>query len=111
MLTSIRQGLAVLLDGMLGLVAVMFVSTALMVAVLFSAIITERRRELGLLKAIGALRLQIVGMLLCEAALATAVGGLIGCRSGCCCCASSSIRSSTISTASACRSPGSEAAR
>jgi putative ABC transport system permease protein len=82
MLTSIRQGLAVLLDGMLGLMAVMFASTALMVGVLFSAIITERRRELGLLKAVGARRAQIVGMLLCEAVLATAVGGLIGCVLG-----------------------------
>jgi putative ABC transport system permease protein len=82
MLTSIRQGLAVLLDGTLGLMVVMFASTALMVGVLFSAIITERRRELGLLKAIGARRSQIVGMLLCEAALATAVGGLIGCVLG-----------------------------
>jgi putative ABC transport system permease protein len=82
MLTSIRQGLAILLDGMLGLMVIMFASTALMVGVLFSAIITERRRELGLLKAIGARRRQIVGMLLCEAALATAVGGLIGCVLG-----------------------------
>jgi putative ABC transport system permease protein len=82
MLTSIRQGLAVLLDGMLGLMVVMFASTALMVGVLFSAIITERRRELGLLKAIGARRSQIAGMLLSEAALATAVGGLIGCMLG-----------------------------
>jgi putative ABC transport system permease protein len=82
MLTSIRQGLAVLLDGMLGLMVVMFASTALMVGVLFSAIITERRRELGLLKAIGARRSQIAGMLLSEAALATAVGGLIGCVLG-----------------------------
>lgn len=82
MSTSIRQGLAVLLDGMLGLMAVMFASTAMMVGVLFSAIITERRRELGLLKAIGARRSQIVGMLLAEAALATAVGGLIGCVLG-----------------------------
>ena len=53
----------------------MFVSTAAMVSVLFSAIITERRRELGLLKAIGARRRQIIGMLLTEAAMATAVGG------------------------------------
>jgi putative ABC transport system permease protein len=82
MLTSIRQGLGVLLDGTLALMLVMFASTALMVGVLFSAIITERRRELGLLKAIGARRPQIVGMLLREAALTTAVGGLIGCVLG-----------------------------
>ncbi len=82
MLTSIRQGLAALLDGVLALVLIMFVSTGLMVGVLFSAIITERRRELGLLKAIGARRGQIVGMLLTEAALATAAGGVIGCVLG-----------------------------
>ena len=70
MLTSIRQGLAALLNGVLGLMVIMFVSTALMVSVLFSAIITERRRELGLLKAIGARRGQIIGVLLIEAALA-----------------------------------------
>ena len=82
MLTSIRQGLAALLNGVLGLMVIMFVSTALMVSVLFSAIITERRRELGLLKAIGAGRGQIIGVLLIEAALATTLGGLIGCVLG-----------------------------
>ena len=34
----------------------MFASMAVMVSVLFSAIVTERRGELGLLKAIGARR-------------------------------------------------------
>ena len=82
MLTSIRQGLAALLNGVLGLMVIMFVSTALMVSVLFSAIITERRRELGLLKAIGARSGQIIGMLLTEAALATALGGVLGCVLG-----------------------------
>jgi putative ABC transport system permease protein len=81
MLTSVRQGLTALLGGVLGLMAIMFVSTGLMVSVLFSAIITERR-ELGLLRAIGARRKQIVGMLLMEAGLATAVGGLAGCVLG-----------------------------
>ncbi|MBV9968825.1 MAG: ABC transporter permease [Xanthobacteraceae bacterium] len=82
MMTPIRQGLAVLLDGMLGLMVVVLASTALMAGVLFSAIITERRRELGLLKAVGARRSQIVGMLLCESVLATAVGGFMGCLLG-----------------------------
>jgi putative ABC transport system permease protein len=82
MLTSIRQGLTALLGGVLALMAIMFVSTALMVSVLFSAIITERKRELGLLRAIGARRHQIVGMLLTEAGLATAAGGIAGCVLG-----------------------------
>jgi putative ABC transport system permease protein len=78
MLTSVRQGLAALLSGILALMVIMFLSAALMVSVLFSAIITERRHELGLLKAIGARRGQIVGMILVEAGAATAVGGLAG---------------------------------
>jgi putative ABC transport system permease protein len=82
MLTSIRQGLTALLGGVLALMAIMFGSTALMVSVLFSAIITERKRELGLLRAIGARRHQIVGMLLTEAGLATAAGGISGCVLG-----------------------------
>jgi len=82
MLTAIRQGLAALLNGVLALVVIMFVSTAAMISVLFSAVITERRRELGLLKAIGARRGQIIGMLLTEAAIATAIGGVLGCALG-----------------------------
>ena len=82
MLTAIRQGLAALLNGILALMAIMFVSTAAMISVLFSAIIAERRRELGLLQAIGARRGQIIGMLLTEAVIATAVGGAAGCALG-----------------------------
>jgi putative ABC transport system permease protein len=82
MLTSIRQGLTALLDGVLALMIVMFISTAAMVGVLFSAVVAERRRELGLLKAIGARRRQIVAMLLTEAAMTTAVGGILGCVLG-----------------------------
>jgi putative ABC transport system permease protein len=77
-MSGIRQGLAALLDGILALMALMFASTALMVSVLFSAIVTERRGELGLLKAIGARRGQVIGMMVTEAVLATSVGGLVG---------------------------------
>jgi putative ABC transport system permease protein len=77
-LGGIRQGLAALLDGILALMALMFASSALMVSVLFSAIVTERRRELGLLRAIGARRAQVLGMMVTEAVLTTGLGGLLG---------------------------------
>lgn len=77
-MSGIRQGLAALLDGILALMVLMFVSTALMVTVLFSAIVTERRGELGLLKAIGARRGQLVGMMVAEAVIATGAGGALG---------------------------------
>ena len=77
-LSGIRQGLSALLNGMLALMVLLFVSLALMVSVLFSAIITERRVELGLLKAIGAQRSQMIGMMVIEAVIATGLGGLLG---------------------------------
>ena len=77
-LSGIRQGLAALLDGIVALMALMFASTALMVSVLFSAIVTERRAELGLLKAIGARRGQVLGVMVVEAVLATGIGGMLG---------------------------------
>jgi putative ABC transport system permease protein len=77
-MSGIRQGLAALLNGILALMVLMFASTALMVSVLFSAIVTERRGELGLLKAIGARRGQIVGMTVIEAVIATGAGGVLG---------------------------------
>jgi putative ABC transport system permease protein len=77
-LSGIRQGLAALLDGILALMVLMFASTALMVSVLFSAIVTERLGELGLLKAIGARRGQVLGVMVTEAMLATGIGGVLG---------------------------------
>ena len=77
-LSGIRQGLAALLKGILALMVLMFASMAVMVSVLFSAIVTERRAELGLLKAIGARSGQLIGVMLLEAVIATGVGGVLG---------------------------------
>ena len=77
-LSGIRQGLAALLKGIVALMVLMIASMAVMVSVLFSAIVTERRGELGMLKAIGARRSQIVGMMVAEAVIATGVGGVLG---------------------------------
>ena len=73
-----------MVNGMLALMAIMFVSTALMLSVLFSAIIAERKRELGLLRAMGARRRQIMGMLLTEAGWRPASAGSWVSSSVCC---------------------------
>jgi putative ABC transport system permease protein len=78
LMTGVRQNLEALLGGSLLLMAMAFVSTAIMVSVLFSAIIGERRGELGLLKAIGARRWQIVGLMVIEAMIVTGGGGMLG---------------------------------
>jgi len=77
-LSGIRRGLSALLNGLLALMVLLFAALALMVSVLFSAIVTERRVELGFLKAIGTQRSQMIGMLVIEAVIATGLGGAVG---------------------------------
>lgn len=76
--TSTRQTTTALLSGMLGFTAMMVLGSLVLLGLLFSAIITERRREVGLLRAIGAKHRDIVAMLVAEAAFATTLGGVSG---------------------------------
>lgn len=78
LMTGIRQGMVALLGGLVALIGLLSAGTAVMVVVLFSAIMAERRREVGLLKAIGAGNGQIVAMAVIEATIATAGGAVIG---------------------------------
>ncbi|HEY9678427.1 MAG TPA: ABC transporter permease [Drouetiella sp.] len=76
--TSTRQTTTALLNGMVGFTVLMVLGSLILLSLLFSAIITERKREVGLLKAIGARHHDIVRMLVAEAAFATAIGGASG---------------------------------
>jgi putative ABC transport system permease protein len=76
--TSIRRGSRALLGSVLVLAAVFFLSSGLLVGLVFSAIITERSREVGLLVALGCRRRHVVRLFLAEAAVATGLGGLLG---------------------------------
>jgi putative ABC transport system permease protein len=76
--SSVRQALGTLLSGAVGLTLLMLLSTTLMVAALYWGLLVERRRELGLLLAIGLRPRQLVRIILAEAALTTACGGICG---------------------------------
>ncbi len=77
-LTSTRQGLSALFGGMALFAAIILLGFGVMVCVLFSAIVAERRREIGLLRAMGARCRQVVQMFVAEAALTTGLGGACG---------------------------------
>lgn len=81
-LTAIRHALSLLVSAALALSAAMVLAIGIMTGVLFSAIVAERRREIGVLKAIGLRRPQLVGLIVSEAALATGLGGLVGVLGG-----------------------------
>lgn len=76
--TSTRQTTSALLAGMACMVAVMLLGSTIVIALLFSAIISERKREIGLLSAIGSRRFSIVSMLIAESCFTTAMGGICG---------------------------------
>lgn len=78
LVTSIRQFLSTVLAGVLIFTALMLLAILLQIGVLYSAVLTERRQELGLLLALGAHRGQVARMVLAEAGLTTGLGGLGG---------------------------------
>jgi putative ABC transport system permease protein len=76
--TAVRQDLRILLSSTIVLSVLVLLATALMVSLLYSATLNERRRELGLLLALGARRWQVTRTVLAEAVLTTALGGVGG---------------------------------
>lgn len=80
--TSVRQMLAAVFWGATGFTLVCLLLGGLMVGSVYSAVIAERRRELGLLLALGMRGRQLAGLIMTEAALTTALGGLVGVLAG-----------------------------
>jgi putative ABC transport system permease protein len=77
-LTSSRQALSTLLIGIAAFTAFQLVALLILVSLLFSAIVQERYREVGLLRAMGANSNQVMTIILTEAAIITGLGGLAG---------------------------------
>jgi putative ABC transport system permease protein len=76
--TSVRQNLAALFSGTLVLTGVLLLANILMISAIFSTIVNERRKELGLLRAIGAQTRAIFALVVSESGLLTAAGGALG---------------------------------
>ncbi len=76
--TSSRQALSTLLVGIAVFTLVQLVALLILVSLLFSAIVHERYREIGLLRAMGARPDQVMTIILSEAAIITGLAGLAG---------------------------------
>jgi len=77
-LTSSRQALSSLLVGVSVFTIFQLAALLLLLSLLFSAIVRERQREIGLLRAMGAKPNQVMTIILAEAAIVTGLGGLAG---------------------------------
>jgi len=76
--STVRKQLGGLLKGILALSAVLWLLALLMMGFAFYMIVNERQRELGLLRAMGARKSQILGLIVTEAVIISAVGGVAG---------------------------------
>ena len=64
--------------GMLAILGVVLALAVFIIAVIFSVVVNERRREIGVLRALGATRGGVLRSLLTGAAVLALVGGLVG---------------------------------
>jgi len=77
-INTVRRQLGGLMKGIIGISGVLWGFALLMMGFAFYMIVNERQRELGLLRAMGALRRQVFSLIMLEAVLITAAGGLLG---------------------------------
>lgn len=77
-ISTVRTQLSGLIQAIVAISAVLWVIVLLIMAFAFFMIVNERRREIGLLRAMGANRRHVAGILLTEASLLSAGGGAAG---------------------------------
>ena len=73
-----HDALRMLFGGVAALALVAGTALALLVGLVFSAMVNERLREIGVLRAVGATPRQVIHLVLTEAALVTGAGGVFG---------------------------------
>lgn len=76
--TSARQSTVAVFGGMIALILVLVFSNVLMINAIFSAVINERRRELGIIRAIGATRTKLFKLIIYESTMISLFSGLVG---------------------------------
>ena len=77
-INTVRRQLGGLMKGIIGISGVLWAFALLMMGFAFYMIVNERQREIGLLRAMGALRRQVFNLIMLEAVMITTAGGLLG---------------------------------
>lgn len=76
--TSARQTTVAVFSGIIALIVILVLSNILMINAIFSAVVNERKREIGIIRAIGATRPDIFKLIIYEALLISVMSGVVG---------------------------------
>lgn len=77
-ISTVRKQLGGLLKGILAISGVLWALALLMIGFAFYMIVNERQRELGLLRSMGAKKAHIFRLIITEAVMLSAAGGILG---------------------------------
>ena len=77
-INTVRRQLGGLMKGIVAISGVLWGFALLMMGFAFYMIVNERQREIGLLRAMGALKRQVFSLVMLEAVMITAAGGVLG---------------------------------
>lgn len=76
--TSARQTTVAVFAGVIVLIVVLVLSNVMMINAIFSAVVNERKREIGIIRAIGATRASIFKLVIYESTMISVISGLAG---------------------------------
>jgi len=79
---TVKKQLYVLLQAIFGLGVALWLITLVLIGIVFSMIVNERQREMGLLRSLGAKRRNIFAIITLESVLLSLVGGVLGIVAG-----------------------------
>ncbi|GBD98591.1 FtsX-like permease family protein [bacterium BMS3Abin07] len=77
-ISSVRKQLFVLLRSVFSISIILWVMALLLIGVVFSMIVNERQREIGLLRSMGASKGNIFRLIMTEASILSLSGGILG---------------------------------
>ncbi len=81
-ISAVRKQLFILLKSILSISVILWIMALLLIGVVFSMIVNERQREIGLLRAMGAKRKDVFRLIMSEASILSIIGGISGIISG-----------------------------
>ncbi len=81
-IASVRRQMFILLRSVLSVSVILWIMALILIGVVFSMIVNERKKEIGIFRAMGAKKSHIFHLVMAEATILSLVGGVVGIATG-----------------------------